>query len=84
MCQVAVNIPDEVLFGTNMSIEDAAVFARQMTALGYYTKGNVSLGYCAEIAGMHKAEFMRFLGSHGVSIFRFDGEEEFFGELGNA
>ena len=52
MCQVMINVPHEVLFDTHMSADEAAVFARKMVALGYYTQNNISIGYCAEIAGM--------------------------------
>lgn len=37
MCQIAFSIPDEVLFDTKMTREQANKFARQAVALGYYT-----------------------------------------------
>ena len=61
MCQVAVAIPDEVLYDRGLSVSKAQEFARRMTALGLYVSENVSLGYCSEIAGMHKEDFIRFL-----------------------
>ena len=36
----------------------------------------MSLGYCSQIAGMPEAEFMRFMGTFGVSVFRFDDLSE--------
>lgn len=84
MCMVAFPIPDEVLFDIRMSPDGANVFVRRMTALGLYEHGSVSLGWCAHIAGMHVEDFMRFLGEHEVSIFRFDSEEEFLAEVANA
>lgn len=84
MCTVAFPIPDEVLYDIRMSPEDATAFARRMTALGLYEHGGVSLGWCAEIADMHIEDFMRFLGEHEVSIFRYDSEEEFLAEVTNA
>ena len=53
-------------------------------ALGFYSQRGVSLGYCAQIAGMGKASFVCFLGDNWASIFRFDGDEEFLDELANA
>ena len=44
----------------------------------------MSLGRCADIAGMPKEDFVRFLGENGVSVFRFDDEAEFAEELANA
>lgn len=84
MCQVAINIPNEVLFDTKMSQEEANRFARCAVALGYYTQNGVSIGYCAQIAGMSEEEFIKYLGRNQVSVFRFDNEEEFLEELRNA
>lgn len=84
MCQVAINIPNEVLFDTKMSQEEANQFARCAMALGYYTQNGVSIDYCAQIAEMSEEEFIRYLGRNHVSVFRFDNEEEFLEELRNA
>ena len=84
MCKIAVSIPNEVLYDTKMNDEETASFARKAIALQYYTKAGVSLGYCAEIAGMRKGEFIRFLSENGVSIFRFDSEEELLEDIANA
>lgn len=84
MCQVAINIPNEVMFDTKMNEEEANQFARCAVALGYYTQSGVSIGYCAQIAGMTEEEFIRYLGKNQVSVFRFDNREEFLEELNNA
>ena len=84
MCTVAVNIPEDVLFDMRMTEREAASFAQRMTALGLYGIGGVSLGRCADIAGMPEEDFARFLGENGVSAFRFDDEAEFAEELANA
>ena len=60
MCQVLVNIPEEVMYDMRMKVEDATKFARQMVALGCYTQNGVSIGYCAEIAEMTEEEFILF------------------------
>lgn len=84
MCQVSINIPNEVLYDTHMSLKDATRFSRGMVALGYYTKNNVSIGYCAQIAGMTEEEFMSFLGQNHIDIFRFDNDEELLRDMDNA
>ncbi|MCD8039768.1 MAG: UPF0175 family protein [Lachnospiraceae bacterium] len=84
MCQIAVNIPDEVLYDTRMNIEDAGSFARKAVALGYYTQSGVSLGYCAQIAGMQEEDFITYLGQNHISVFHFDDKEEFLEEMNNA
>ena len=84
MCTVAVTIPDAVLYDTNMTFEDAQSFARRMTATGLYERGNVSLGYCAQVANMTEADFILYLGSRGISIFNYRNEEELALDVENA
>ena len=84
MCQVTVSVPDAVLFDTRMDIQEVAAFARKMVALGFYVHNNVSIGYCAEIAGMTEEEFMVFLGRNHVDVFQFDDEEELLRDVANA
>lgn len=84
MCQIAISIPDEVLFDTKMNKEEANRFARCAVALGYYTQSGVSIGYCAQIAGMTEEEFIKYLGHNQISIFKYDNKEEFLEELDNA
>ena len=84
MCQIALDIPNEVLYDTKMSKADAAEFAKKTVALYYYVKNGVSLGYCAQIAGMDKDSFIRFLGENNVSIFQYDDMNEFMEEANNA
>ncbi|MBR3274750.1 MAG: UPF0175 family protein [Clostridia bacterium] len=84
MCRVSVDIPNEVLYDTHMSVSDAAAFARQMVALGYYTNNNVSIGYCAKIAGMSEEDFISFLGRHGVGIFESMTEADLLRDIANA
>ena len=84
MCEVAISIPNEVLYDTRMSKQDAEAFARKAVALCYYVQNGVSLGYCAKIAGMSKVQFIRYLGENKVSIFHYDDEDEFVEELNNA
>ena len=84
MCQVMVPVPNAVLFDTHMNVVEATEFARKMVALGYYTQGNVSIGYCAEIAGLTEEEFMLFLGQNKIDIFRFENDEELLRDIANA
>lgn len=84
MCQVAVNIPEAVLYDTRMSREEACRFAKRAVALGYYAPSGVSIGYCAQIAEMTEEEFIKYLGENRISIFQFDNKDEFLEELGNA
>ena len=84
MCQVMINVPNEVLYDTHMNTAEATAFARKMVALGYYTKNNVSIGYCAEIAGLTEEEFIVFLGENRIDLFQFDSDEELMRDITNA
>ena len=78
MCQIAFSVPDEVLFDTKMSREQANQFARRYVALGFYKQNGV------QIAGMTEEEFIKYLGQNEISIFQFDDKEEFLEELEHA
>ncbi len=84
MCQIAINIPEAVLYDTHMTTEEANQFARRAVALCYYSQSGVSIGYCAQIAGMTEEDFIEYLGDNNISIFHFDDKEEFLEELSNA
>ena len=84
MCEIAFNIPNEILYDARQSKEEALQFVRRSAALSYYVQRGVSLGYAAQIAGMDKEDFIKYLGRNEVSIFNFDDEREFLEELSNA
>lgn len=79
-----VKIPEAVLFDTHMNKEISASCVRRATALYYYTKLGVSLGYCAEIAEMTKLDFIRFLSENEISIFDFDDLSDLERDIDNA
>lgn len=79
-----VNVPDAVLFDTHQSKETSESCIRKAVALYYYTKMGVSLGYCAQIAEMHKSDFIRFLSENKVSIFNFEDMTELEKDISNA
>lgn len=84
MCSIAIKIPDEVLYDTKMTKDEANAFAQKATALMLYLKNNISIGYCAQIAGMSEEDFIKYLGNNNISIFSFDDEAEFIEEMNNA
>lgn len=84
MCRVMIDVPNEVLYDTHMNPDDVTAFAKKMLALGYYTINNVSIGYCAQIAGMTEEEFILFLGENQIGIFRFDNDAELLRDAANA
>ena len=61
MCQLAVRIPDAVLFDTHMTESQSEELAKKIIALHYYLHFHVSLGYCAQIAEISEEDFIKFL-----------------------
>ena len=84
MYNVAVNVPEAVLYDTRMDERQVSMFAKRSVAVAYYTTMGVSLGYCAQIAEMTEEDFAKYLGERRVSLFHFDGEQEFEDEMNNA
>ena len=71
MYHIILDIPEEVLYDTQMNHEQASQFARLAVAVSYYQNSGVSVGYCAQIAGMNKEDFIKYLGENGISVFHF-------------
>ena len=61
-----------------------AKWKKQDDAVKLYKTGTVSIGYCSEMAGMHKTDFIRLLGLNHISIFDYENEEEFKKDIDNA
>ncbi|MBD5106040.1 MAG: UPF0175 family protein [Lachnospiraceae bacterium] len=84
MCVVSFDVPEEILLNLHEEKEDFTRYIKQLTALDLYKNKRVSLGYCANVAGMTKEDFIKYLGGNGISIFEFESENEFLEELANA
>ncbi len=84
MCQLDISIPEEVLYDTKMSRDEANDYIKRLVALDFYTKNGVSIGYCAQIAGMAEEDFIKYLGEHKISVFNYSNESDFITELNNA
>lgn len=84
MCQLDISIPEEVLYDTKMSRDEANDYIKRLVALDFYTKNGVSIGYCAQIAGMAEEDFIKYLGEHKISVFNYSNESDFISELNNA
>ena len=84
MCQLDISIPEEVLYDTKMSRDDAKAYIKRLVALDFYVHSGVSIGYCAQIAGMPEEDFIKYLGEQKISIFNYSNESDFISELNNA
>lgn len=79
-----IEIPDQVMYDTKMTVDQANKNARLVLAMYYYEKLGVSIGYCAQIAGTTEEDFIQYLGKNHISVFHFDNEREFDEEMMNA
>ena len=84
MCQLAVEIPEAVLYDTHMTELQSEKMAKKIIAMHYYLHFHVSLGYCAQIADTTEEDFIKYLGENNISIFHFEDKKEFIDELKNA
>lgn len=84
MCVVSFDVPEEVILDLHESRNQFTDYIKTTIAVDLYKNKKVSLGYCAEIAGMTKEEFIQQLGKNDVSILGFESNEEFMEELANA
>lgn len=84
MCQLAIEIPEQVLYDTHMTESQSENLAKKIIAMHYYLQFHISLGYCAQIANTTEEDFIKFLGENKISIFQFDNKQEFSDELKNA
>ena len=84
MCNLSIQIPEEVLLCVNQSKQDLAAYTSKILAMNLYEKHQISLGYGAQIAGMSEEDFIYELGRARISIFSFASEQELASELANA
>lgn len=84
MCQLAIQIPEEVLYDTHMTESQSETLVKKIIAMHYYLHFHVSLGYCAQIADLTEEDFIKYLSENKISIFQFDNKQEFLDELKNA
>ncbi len=63
---VAFSVPTWVLTGRHMSATAFAAWLRKAAALFSYSRGEITLGTAAAIAGMSQAEFMHVAKGEGL------------------
>lgn len=84
MCVISFDFPEEILLSLHKNKEDIANYAKMICAIDLYSKGEISLGQGAEIAGMTKEDFIYCLGMNEISIFKYESEDEFLEDIANA
>ena len=84
MEHISIQIPEEILIDLHEDRDIFENYVKQKIAIDLYIERKVSLGYCAELAGMAKEDFIKLLGKNKVSIFSFVSDDEFEEEATNA
>lgn len=70
MVQVTVNIPDEFL--QNINREEFAKQIQLAAAIYWYSRGEISMGNAAELAGLGRPEFLEVLAKEEIDVFQVD------------
>ncbi|MCL2512921.1 MAG: UPF0175 family protein [Oscillospiraceae bacterium] len=73
---INISIPETIVLSTRQSAEQFINEAKKAIALKFYADEKISLGQAAELVGLGKFEFMKFLGENNTPVFRFDGNEK--------
>ena len=84
MSKLMTEIPEDVLCSRKISPEEKGKVLLQQAAMELYKRGDSSHGFCAEMAGMSRIDFIRYLGEHKISIYDFYTPEELEEDIKNA
>ncbi|NLK97560.1 UPF0175 family protein [Defluviitalea saccharophila] len=80
----SVKLPQEIVLTLRQSSEDIVKEMKKALAVKYYKEKKLSLGQSAELAEMNKENFIEYLSEQGVTIFRFEKENELLEDIQNA
>ena len=72
MTTVTMDIPAEVFSALRRSPDEFAVEMRMAAAIYWYTRGEISQGKAAQLAGLPRVAFIDELGRRGVDAFQVD------------
>lgn len=83
MEQLVIDLPKSVVHAPGMSAEKVWLLIRREAAVQLYLRYDVSLGYCAHVAGITQEAFIELLGEHQICIFEDVVEEQLTADLEN-
>jgi predicted HTH domain antitoxin len=75
MTTITIELPDDVFSALRRSPKEFALEMRQAAAIHWYSRGLISQGKAAEIAGLNRTEFLDSLALAKVDAFQIDAEE---------
>ena len=73
--QLNISIPETLILSTRQTNKEFEAEAKKAIALKFYIDEKLSLDQAAELAGISKFGFIKYLGENNVSLFRFEGDD---------
>jgi predicted HTH domain antitoxin len=70
-----VPLPKELVSMLGFAPAQTVQTIQELLAIGLYQEGRISSGKAAELLGMTKREFIRFLARKGIPYFDYSSEE---------
>jgi predicted HTH domain antitoxin len=84
MTTLNISVPSEIFLTLRENEDQFVSDMKRYTALKLFQNNKLSIGQCAELAGMSEEDFIYFLGENKVSVFEYLDEAMLREELGNA
>jgi hypothetical protein len=75
MATVSIELPDDLLAALPGASEDPAKAIRLAAAFFWCSRGELSTGWAAQLAGLPYADFLKAAGQHKVDLFQYSAEE---------
>ena len=75
MTHVDVTVPDGLLAALKKAPHEVAVELRLAAAIHWYQQGTLSMERAAEIAGLHRVDFLAELARRRIDVFVVDADE---------
>ena len=75
MTAVTLDLPDDVFSALRRSPQDFGRAMRLAAAIHWYQRNEVSQEKAAQIAGLHRADFLAALAGERVNVFQVDFED---------
>jgi predicted HTH domain antitoxin len=72
MPTVTMDLPEDVFSALRRSPEEFAREMRLAAAMLWYSRGMISQGKAAEVAGLNRAEFLKALARNEMDVFIMD------------
>jgi predicted HTH domain antitoxin len=75
MPTVTMDLPEDVFSALRRSREEFAREMRLAAAMLWYSRGMISQGKAAEVAGLNRAEFLKALARNEMDVFVLDFDD---------